>query len=34
MRSRGPRVVLLVLGYVLLLGTVAWLATFPVTISV
>ena len=34
MRSRGSRVALLVLGYVLLLGTVVWLATFPVTIAV
>ena len=30
----GPRAGLLTLGYVLLLGTVVWLATFPVTIAV
>ena len=34
MRSPGQRVALLVVGYMLLLGTVAWLATFPVTIAV
>jgi hypothetical protein len=34
MRSRGPRLALLALGYAFLLGTVAWIATFPVTIAV
>ncbi len=34
MRSPGQRVALLAIGYMLLLGTVAWLATFPVTIAV
>jgi hypothetical protein len=34
LRSLGPRVALLAVGYVLLLGTVAWLATFPVTVAV
>jgi len=34
MRSPGQRVALLAVGYLLLLGTIAWLATFPVTIAV
>jgi len=34
MRSPGQCVALLAVGYLLLLGTIAWLATFPVTIAV
>ena len=32
--GRDHRVALLALGYVLFLGTVAWVATFPVTVSI
>jgi hypothetical protein len=34
MRSQGSRAAILGVGYTLFLGTVIWLATFPVTISV
>ena len=34
MRSPGQRVALLAIGYTFVLGTIAWLATFPVTIAV
>ena len=30
----GPRAAILALGYVLFVGTVVWIATFPVTISI
>jgi hypothetical protein len=33
MRSKGPRVALLGLGWILFLGTAIWLATFPVTVE-
>jgi hypothetical protein len=32
--SPGPRKAMLVLGCVVFLGTVAWIATFPVSVSV
>jgi hypothetical protein len=34
LRSRTPRTVVLGLGYVLFLGSVIWIATFPVSLSV
>jgi hypothetical protein len=34
LRSRTPRMVVLGLGYCLFLGTVIWIATFPVSLSV
>lgn len=34
MRSPSQRIALLAIGYMLLLGTIAWLATLPVTIAV
>jgi hypothetical protein len=34
LRSRTPRTVVLGLGYVLFLGSVIWIATFPVSVSV
>ena len=34
LRSPTPRMAILGLGYVLFLGTVLWIATFPVTLSV
>jgi hypothetical protein len=34
LHSRGPRMTILGLGYVLFLGTVVWLATFPITVAV
>ena len=34
LRSIAPRAVVLGLGYVLFLGTLTWIATFPVTVSV
>jgi hypothetical protein len=34
LHSLGPRVAILGLGWVLFLGTVVWLATFPVTVAV
>ena len=34
LRSRGPRAVVVGLGYAVFLGTVIWLATFPVSVSV
>ena len=33
LRSEGSRVVVLTLGWIVFLGTVAWLATFPVTVK-
>jgi hypothetical protein len=34
LRTRTAQVAILVLGWVLFLGTVAWLGTFPTTVSV
>jgi hypothetical protein len=34
MRSAGPRRLLLGFGVVLFVGTVVWLATFPVSVSI
>ena len=34
LHSRGPRTSILGLGYVMFLGTVAWLATFPIDVGV
>jgi hypothetical protein len=34
LHSRGPRMAILGLGYVLFLGTVVWLATFPISVAV
>jgi len=34
LEAPGQRVAILALGYVVFLGTVAWVATFPVTISI
>ncbi len=34
LRGRGQRAAIIALGYVVFLGTVIWLATFPVSIAV
>lgn len=34
LKGAGHRVALLALGYLLFLGTVAWVATFPITVSI
>jgi hypothetical protein len=34
LHATGPRAAILALGYFLFLGTVVWIATFPVTISI
>ena len=34
LRAPSPRMVVLGLGYVLFLGSVIWIATFPVSVSV
>jgi hypothetical protein len=34
LHSAGPRTAIVALGYVLFLGTVVWLATFPVDVEI
>jgi hypothetical protein len=34
LRSHGPRIALLAMGYAIFIGTVVWLATFPVSLSI
>jgi hypothetical protein len=34
LRTKGPRTALVVVGWLIFLGTVAWIATFPVSLSV